>query len=519
MKAAIYNQFWHSMGGGERHSAMIAEILSRQGVEVDLVGHTDVSVAALSSRLGLDLSGTTLRVVPDLGEESVAELSADYDLFVNATYMSRVKPRAKRNAYLCFFPTPHDHDLSPVHRMALRVLGPHVQLAQARLGLRYGKGWFPPEGGRRRQWAWSNGAGRLSFDAGELYVIRADFGRPGAPDSTEVVVEADSGVELARFTVTPQFSRQTVEIPAAATTRHVTIRSETFSPGPGDRRQLGVAMSRLRHVGAALTPAERIGGRFPWLTRNPNDLTFIPNYDVILANSDYTKNWIVRRWGTSSEVLYPPIQIREIVPAVQREKIVLSVGRFFAPGYGHSKRQLEMVQMFGRLIRSGQLDGWRMAVVGGCEDEQLPYLRQVQRAAEGLPIDIHANAPRSLVTSLMSTAAIFWSATGLREDTEKRPWTNEHFGMTTAEAMVGGCVPVVIDRAGQREIVRQAVDGFRWNDEAQLRIRTIQVATDEALRARLAASAQRRVTSFSEEAFADRWNELAGKYDLLPGLS
>jgi glycosyltransferase involved in cell wall biosynthesis len=195
--------------------------------------------------------------------------------------------------------------------------------------------------------------------------------------------------------------------------------------------------------------------------------------------------------------------------------MILSVGRFFAPGYGHCKRQLEMVRMFGDLVRSGALPGWRFAVVGGCEENQRPYLEAVTAAADGLPVDIHANAPRSLVESLMSTSAIFWSATGYGENTNKRPWTNEHFGMTTAEAMASGCVPIVIDRAGQREIVRDGVDGFRWADPQQLRIRTIQVATDEALRERLSASAVPRAQIFSDDAFALRWEALAAKYSLV----
>jgi glycosyltransferase involved in cell wall biosynthesis len=87
--------------------------------------------------------------------------------------------------------------------------------------------------------------------------------------------------------------------------------------------------------------------------------------------------------------------------------------------------------------------------------------------------------------------------------------------MTTAEAMAGGCVPVVIDRAGQREIVRQGVDGFRWSDESELRIRTLQVAHDPDLRARMSESAQQRVRKNSEEAFAHRWKEIAGSYHLL----
>ena len=36
---AVYNRFLQSMGGGERHSGMLAQVLADDGHEVDLVGH------------------------------------------------------------------------------------------------------------------------------------------------------------------------------------------------------------------------------------------------------------------------------------------------------------------------------------------------------------------------------------------------------------------------------------------------------------------------------------------------
>jgi glycosyltransferase involved in cell wall biosynthesis len=202
-------------------------------------------------------------------------------------------------------------------------------------------------------------------------------------------------------------------------------------------------------------------------------------------------------------------------PQSQRDKVVLSVGRFFAPGLGHAKRQLEMVQMFGRLHRSGTLPGWSMTVLGGCEPFQRPYLETVRAAAEGLPVRIVPNAPRPLVEQAMSSASIFWSATGYGEDEERAPWAHEHFGMTTAEAMAGGCVPVVIDKAGQREIVRDGEHGFRWSTPEQLADRTVQLAGDPDLRARMSAASVQRAQEYSDEAFARRWREVVDAHDLL----
>jgi glycosyltransferase involved in cell wall biosynthesis len=160
------------------------------------------------------------------------------------------------------------------------------------------------------------------------------------------------------------------------------------------------------------------------------------------------------------------------------------------------------------------MDGWELQIVGGCEPAQRRYLAEVQRAAEGLPVHVHANAPRRLVEELFASSSIFWVATGLGEDDEKAPWLFEHFGITTVEAMAAGCVPVVIDKAGQREIVRHGTDGYRWQTLGELEALTRRLAGDDALRQRLAAAAAQRADAFSEEAFAGRWRQIAARLGL-----
>jgi glycosyltransferase involved in cell wall biosynthesis len=515
MRAAVYDRFWQSMGGGERHAGMIAQVLAADGVSVDLIGHSEVDRDDLADYLGLDLGKTTMLVVPDYGDEGMARLSEDYDLFVNATHMSRVAPRSARSAYLCFFPTPSDHDLARWRKALVRLVGPRLREMQQELAMSWGTGWYPPEGGRLRTWGWTNGDGILTLEPGAERVFRFDLGRPGAPGPVDLsIVDAD-GQALDSVTVTAEFRPHRLVVPAGDQGRRLHFRSDTFVPGPQDRRSLGVAVSRLRLVGSR-RPRQALAYRFPWLLRE-NNLSCLDSYDVVLANSEYTRGWIRRLWGVDAQPLYPPIQLNRATPAPERERAILTVGRFFAPGMGHSKRQLEMVQMFGRMVRRGLLEGWTLHVVGGCEDHQRPYLEKVKAAAAGLPVEVTANAPRPVVERLMSTASIFWSATGFGEDEERMPWNHEHFGMTTAEAMAGGCVPIVIDRAGQREIVRDGVDGFRWSTEDELASRTLQVAGDEALRARLAASAVARAQQYSDETFAVRWHEIVKQHDLLAG--
>jgi glycosyltransferase involved in cell wall biosynthesis len=112
------------------------------------------------------------------------------------------------------------------------------------------------------------------------------------------------------------------------------------------------------------------------------------------------------------------------------------------------------------------------------------------------------------VEDLFASSSIFWVATGLGENEERQPWVFEHFGITTAEAMAAGCVPVVIDKAGQRETVRHGIDGYRWSTIDELASYTHSLARDAPLRQRLAASAVESAKEFSEDAFAARWAEI-----------
>ena len=514
MRAAIYNRFWHSQGGGERHSGMIGQVLSHDGVEVDFIGHTDVDKDELADHLGLDLSKVTLRIVADRGDLAMSALSEDYDLWVNGSYMSRIAPRSRKAAYLCYFPTPFDIDLPPWKKRLAGAVG-HLVPAHTG-GLDYGMGWYPPESGRRRRWHWASGDAVLTMTPSDKErVVRLELGGPGMPKPVELRVEAEDGSVLLATTVGSTFTPHRFRVPPDARGLELRFRADTFRPGGTDKRELAVAVSGMRVEGSSFGPRQRIAYHYPWLLRAPKDLSFLQSYSAVMANSEFTRGWISRLWGAEADVLFPPIQVQRMHPAPVREKAVLTVGRFFAPGLGHAKRQKEMVEFFAAASRAGRLPGWRMYVVGGMEDSQRGYVDTVRAAGAGAPVEVITNAPRERVEQLLSTSSVFWSATGYGDDEDKSPWSSEHFGMTTVESMAGGCVPVVIDRAGQKEIVREGVDGFRWTTPEQLIARTVQVAGDEALRARLAASSIERAQAFSEDAFADRWHAIAAKHDLL----
>jgi len=337
-------------------------------------------------------------------------------------------------------------------------------------------------------------------------VIEFSLGRPSAPGTTHLTVEDDEGHEIGRFMAAPgAFAPYRLSVGSSDHVTELRFRSDSFQPSD-DARTLGVAFMDLRTSGRP-SVREKLLMRHPGFARSPRDLSFLRSYELILGCSEFTTIWIKRYWGIDAGVLYPPIRV-DLLPPRPKQKRIVVVGRFFSPKYGHCKRQLELVQAFGHMLERGGLEGWRLDVVGGCEPIQEDYLHEVMKAAEGLPVGIHPNAPRSELEEMLETASIFWTATGYGSDEDRKPWAMEHFGMTTVEAMAAGCVPVVIDKAGQREIVRDDVDGFRWTTLPQLESRTRQVMTDEALRTRLGAAAVARAQIFSEDAFAARWHAL-----------
>jgi glycosyltransferase involved in cell wall biosynthesis len=134
-----------------------------------------------------------------------------------------------------------------------------------------------------------------------------------------------------------------------------------------------------------------------------------------------------------------------------------------------------------------------LAELGHVVPDPRSYLERGRGGAEGPPVRIHANASRPLVEQLSASSSNFWHATRLGEKEDKQPWACEHFGITAAEAMAAGCVPLVIDTAGQGETVRHGID-------AQLRRRLGSNAVERAK----AFSEE----AFSEEAFAARWAKI-----------
>ena len=102
---------------------------------------------------------------------------------------------------------------------------------------------------------------------------------------------------------------------------------------------------------------------------------------------------------------------------------------------------------------------------------------------------------------LFAKALLFWHAAGMGEDAERHPEKFEHFGITTVEAMASGCIPVVINRGGQSEIIKNGQNGFLFEDWTQLKSITLDICSNPEGYAHIGKNAVLSSNFFSSENF------------------
>lgn len=240
------------------------------------------------------------------------------------------------------------------------------------------------------------------------------------------------------------------------------------------------------------TPFTNVGGRtlFNRLKRS--------KIDKFICNSQFTKNVIDKEYGVDSIVVYPPINT-EIFKPGKKENIILYVGRYSQ--LQQLKRQDVLVDVFKKMCDRG-LRQWKLVLIGGSEIGGSEFVNELKRSAQGYPIDILENLPLDQVQFFYSRAKIFWSASGYGVDETKEPHQVEHFGMSVVEAQSAGCVPIVVDRGGHKETVKDGGNGYLWSQPENLREITLKLTKDERRREKIASNAQKTSKNFSISQFA-----------------
>lgn len=198
---------------------------------------------------------------------------------------------------------------------------------------------------------------------------------------------------------------------------------------------------------------------------------------LLLSVSAYTKGFVKSKWGRDSITLYPPCPVKEYsMSPRRRENLVVTIGRMVP------EKRMDLFLRIARL-----LPRYNFMIVGSIEPEKAAYMEQLKKIApENLSFVL---SPLRKVKDLLARAKVYVHSA-----------LNEHFGISIVEAMSAGCVPVVHDSGGPREIVSENV-GFRWGDVEQAKTQISKLIENEDLRARLSAAASTRAWDFRPERF------------------
>ncbi len=219
-----------------------------------------------------------------------------------------------------------------------------------------------------------------------------------------------------------------------------------------------------------------------------------------ICNSNFTKSYIDKTFGVKSTVLYPPVEIK--AKKIKKEDVILTVGKFRYKNVplDDFKKQKVMIDAFKDMVKK-ELKGWKFVIVTGYSKEHEEEFRHLEEEAKGFPIEFFLGKEGDEVWEIYSGAKIYWHAAGFGEDLDMHPEHAEHFGMSIAEAMGAGTVPVVFSAGGPREIVEDKKSGFLWNTLDDLEDKTMELIKDSNLLNKMSKGAIERAMKFTGDRF------------------
>ncbi len=215
----------------------------------------------------------------------------------------------------------------------------------------------------------------------------------------------------------------------------------------------------------------------------------VSHIDRLLAVSDFTREFIREKWGRDATTLYPPCPIDTYDDLCNRpkENLVITVGRI-----GPEKR----MELFLDIARG--MPRVDFAIIGSVSPDKKSYFDTLRKNA---PSNVSfVIAPLRKVKDILGKAKAYVHCA-----------LNEHFGITIVESMAAGCVPVVHNSGGAREIVANNV-GYKWDTVGQASMQIANLMEDDSLRREFSKAAAARSKGFGPEAFESGLQRVLREY-------
>ncbi len=223
-------------------------------------------------------------------------------------------------------------------------------------------------------------------------------------------------------------------------------------------------------------------------------------YSRIIFNSKFTLDHTDSRVQNKSQVIYPGVTMHHM--GKKDEQTILSVGRFEESHT--SKKQDVLIRAFIRMKKRGLNKSVKLVLAGGLLERNRKYFETLQRMAQGENIEFYPNVSYEDLKALYGKSSLYWHAAGFGETD---PRHMEHFGISTVEAMSAGCIPVVYNGGGIKEIIRSKDEGMLWNTENELIENTLELLSRPVLKTMRTAVIQRAM-DFRENIFFDSFDKL-----------
>jgi len=212
---------------------------------------------------------------------------------------------------------------------------------------------------------------------------------------------------------------------------------------------------------------------------------FYNNKVKVILNSKYTADCVKKYFKKSVDFIYPPVNIKRFKNNNEIKKDqVISLGRFTE--YKRQMEQIEIARHFPEV---------KFYLCGSITNQY--YFEKLKKEATKTKNVIICPAIRQdLLTKLMSESLIFLHS-----------MHGEHFGIAIAEAIAAGCIPVVHDSGGPREIVPFEELRYKTKEEAINIIEKLLRKTELCKNYR--KKLQSHIEQFDEKVFQKKMLEIA----------
>lgn len=215
--------------------------------------------------------------------------------------------------------------------------------------------------------------------------------------------------------------------------------------------------------------------------------------DKQVANSNFTKEALLKVYPSFNgnvEVLYPPVEKVELKSSVKKVDLVVSLGRF-----SPDKRQMEQIEI------AAQCPELNFILMGFINSKK--YFDECQAKIQSLNlknVTLLGDAPKSEVDAVLASASFFLH--NLR---------NEPFGITAVQGIQAGCIPLVHDSGGQKEVVPNEQLRYKNVGEAVKKLQAL-AKSDPKQREEIWKKLDENCAKFEASTFEESFQKLITPY-------